>query len=492
MRYLLMLLIQLFVIPLYAWQHTVITGTVVNEESGSGVNGASVYISNSTFGTTCNAEGQFALSSFPPFPFALTISAIGYETAVFRIPVAGNTASALSLSLKPKLLGLEEITITPPEKNGWKKYGALFTEEFIGYSAFAAQCTIVNKEVLQFNFDLKSGILKVWADAPLQVRNQATGYDLIFWLDDFELDRFKHTVYFRGATLFRERTARNAKQADVWRKNRQTAYGGSINHFMRSLYKGNAAEEGFDIRKLLRIPEEDAGDYLPERTDTIIRGEMGKLKKLLTEIAVPDTNALKVLNTLIAIKGWWEDSLQTVPFSIERKQEADTSLLKRYVFTKDTVSRDRIIVCYYTSGKGPKSMPGGSAPELLNPMPFPKLKIDGIPGFKRRRMLDFLFQPLLAADSMVYREETGQVNLRFADFLHITYTREKEDPEYVERRFPGKKMPLAEERSIIGLKNKEGIYITRDGNFSSIYDLLADQYWSYEKLDKLLPLDYAP
>lgn len=484
----LFVLFLLMPFKLFAWQSMPVKGRIVNQESGVAIGGASVYINNSTFGTVCNSEGFFLLEHHPALPFELIISAIGYETEVMKI-TAINADQPLNVSLKTKLLDIAEVTITSPEKNGWEKYGKTFTEEFIGYSDFAKQCKLLNKEVLQFNFNPKTGILKVWADAPLQIRNNATGYNITYWLDDFELNQFKHLLYFRGYAHFSALKTSNARQKiKRFEENRKLAYEGSVYHFMRSLYKGNPLEEGFEIRKLMRMAEDDAGAYLPKKTDTIFRKDTGKVKALAMEISDGSASAI---NFLMNLKNWWDDSTKVDPLKIVAKDTTDTLVFKSYVFIKDTAHHEKIFVNYYESRGEQQNANAEKPPILMTKRIFlnENIKIDKLPTMKTQP-LDFLFLPLLKTDSLVWKEESGKVNLRFTNYLHVTYTKEKEESEYLNKKHFFKKIMPADQQSIISITNKDGISITEDGNFYNSYDMMAEQYWSYEKLDKLLPLDY--
>ena len=61
-------------------------------------------------------------------------------------------------------------------------------EEFIGYSAYATDCKLINKDVLRFYWDQENMMLRVTADAPLKIENNATGYLITYWLEDFTLN----------------------------------------------------------------------------------------------------------------------------------------------------------------------------------------------------------------------------------------------------------------------------------------------------------------
>src|SRR5690606_33731791 len=106
------------------------------------------FINNTTYGCIGDSMGVFELKRFPSLPFSLTITAVGYESVL--LPIKGDHFNQnLIVSLKAKVMNLKEVTVRNPEPNGWEQYGQRFKEEFIGYSQFADQCEILNKEVLE-------------------------------------------------------------------------------------------------------------------------------------------------------------------------------------------------------------------------------------------------------------------------------------------------------------------------------------------------------
>ncbi len=99
--------------------------------------------------------------------------------------------------------------------------------------------------------------------------------------------------------------------------------------------------------------------------------------------------------------------------------------------------------------------------------------------------------------------EQGQTDLSkqlpFENFLYVTYTKEKETPEYVQNFKPGGRMntvsasKLGEQVSWIALvEGKESIEFERTGY---LYDPLAfysQGYWGFEKVADMVPINYKP
>jgi hypothetical protein len=71
----------------------------------------------------------------------------------------------------------------------------------------------------------------------------------------------------------------------------------------------------------------------------------------------------------------------------------------------------------------------------------------------------------------------------FENYLQVVYNREFEEARY-------SSTPKTLQRSIISLHNVDGIMIFSNGAFSPANGVLSQFYWAFEKLDKLLPLDF--
>lgn len=476
---------------LQAQDNKLVTGQVTDMQSGAPVGAASVFINNSTYAQICNEQGLFELKNFPKPPFELTVTAIGYEPFTLRVTMSSASAP-LQVKLQQKLIGLEEVTIISPEKEGWLKYGKLFTEEFIGYSPFAQQCKLLNKEVLEFRYDKKDNTLYVSAAEPLRIENSATGYLITYWLKDFEFQFGSRKLFFKGYTRFTVLQSSKEKKNKQWTANRLMAYNGSINHFMRSLYKNNTAPEGFVIRRMKRMTEQEYAQYVPTRTDTLRTDNKDAMKQFLTRLAQEEGDSVKAGGKIIALLHWLTDTAQTPCRLTLDPAPPDTIVTQEYHFIKDTADRHRVYAQYFD-----RRTPGlpDSVKESMLKKAFPyggQMTITkGTPPPRRSRMVDALDPKIIPADSVVIRE-ADNVQLRFPDYLYIMYMSEEEERAYQDVYFRGKPFIPAKQASVISISNPSGVAVMENGNFENSYDLLAEAYWSYEKLDKLLPLDYRP
>jgi len=232
---------------LYA-QAYVVTGKVVDAETGRPITGASVFLSNTSIGTAANNEGLFTLHNIPVGKFDLVASSLGYETHVETINAAALNGG-VTIKLKPKANELANVVVGTYEKDGWTKWGKLFTEEFIGISSNASNCIIKNHEVIKFRHSKKRNYLEAFADEPLLVENKALGYVIHYKLEAFAHDFKSSVISYYGFPLFEEMQG-NARKMKRWKENRKEAYFGSTMHFMRCVYANKIIENGFEVRKM--------------------------------------------------------------------------------------------------------------------------------------------------------------------------------------------------------------------------------------------------
>ena len=114
-------------------------------------------------------------------------------------------------------------------------------------------CKLLNPEVLKFRFSKKTQTLKVSANSPLIIENRALGYNIKYQMEVFSYDFSKRYLLFVGYPFFEEMKAKRNRQIENWRSNRAYVYEGSVTHFMRALYRNHLIEEGFEIRSLVKI-----------------------------------------------------------------------------------------------------------------------------------------------------------------------------------------------------------------------------------------------
>jgi CarboxypepD_reg-like domain len=253
-----------------------IKGRIVNGVTGVAIPGSSIFIASTSKGTVSDNAGAFHLEDIPTGTHELIISCIGYETNVFSFSDA-QLPLQLKVEMTIKVKELENVMIEPSVEEGWDKWGKSFMDNFVGNTANADHCRIKNEKAIRFRYYKKSNRLIAYCDEPVLLENKALGYTISYQLENFEISFKDHTAAFLGYPLFVPMDGKGRQQK--WENKREEAYNGSIFHFMRSLFANRLAEEGFEVRRMVRTPNYEKqrvrSIYNPGLTRQIIKKENG-------------------------------------------------------------------------------------------------------------------------------------------------------------------------------------------------------------------------
>ncbi len=234
---------------IFSFAQYTVTGKIVDSASKEPLYGASVFCQNTTSGTTTNKQGEFSLQLKSGGGSELIISYTGYQTRELRINNSENPVLNIELVKAEKSMQEVVIQTSNEVEDGLTKYGSFFIDNFIGTTPFAAQCKILNPDVLHFYYYKKSDKLKVLATAPIEIENKALGYNMRYQLDTFVYYYKTDISSYRGYCLFTEMSG-NFDEMKKWSANRKDAYYGSKLQFMRSYYDSTLKDDGFDIALL--------------------------------------------------------------------------------------------------------------------------------------------------------------------------------------------------------------------------------------------------
>ena len=229
----------------------VITGKIT-DESGAPVAGASVFLNTTSIGTYSAADGSFSLP-LPQGRYELVVSSVSYQTHTQS--VGSSQTAPITIVLKIKAKELEAVTVGAFDPDGWRNWGAFFIENFMGTSSVSRSCQLQNPQVLRFRYDKKKGLLTAVATAPLVIESKALGYTLTYQLEEFMFDFNRRYIFFTGYPFFTPHKG-SAAQQRRWERRRADSYLGSLQHFMRSLYRNRLVEEGFEVRRMKKVKNE--------------------------------------------------------------------------------------------------------------------------------------------------------------------------------------------------------------------------------------------
>jgi hypothetical protein len=242
-----------------------IRGRLLDAKTREPIVGANVYIANTSVGTVSNEKGTFEIKKTPQNTLELVVAMIGYEAFVMPLSLDTLRNRSLTILLREKVEEIEAITVKAKGSN-WRTNYEIFKKHFLGETENSFRCTIKNPEVLNFNY--KGRLFKASADKELIVENRRLGYVLKYKLVDFSVD-FRDNYFLISGYPFFEPMKGSVKQQKKWNKARKEAYQGSSMHLIRSLYHKNWEQEGFQLKKLVRVPN-------PQRpSDTTIRRKIG-------------------------------------------------------------------------------------------------------------------------------------------------------------------------------------------------------------------------
>ena len=228
-----------------------ISGTVY-DENGKPLNNANVFLDGTTIGVSSDIDGNYKLESIPPGLYDIVFSHIGYENAVYQISEMNGGSRIQTHQMELDLGQLEEVEVISNRINrtetSWERHYSVFRQEILGQSGNAKKSVIENPEALNFSFDEERNMLRAYAQLPLQIRNDALGYRVSYFLESFKIE--EPELRFRGKIRFKNLAPLNAAEKREWRKNRKASYYGSFNHFKRALLSDDLKKEGFRIYRV--------------------------------------------------------------------------------------------------------------------------------------------------------------------------------------------------------------------------------------------------
>lgn len=231
-----------------------ITGTVINGKNKMPLEGASIYLSNTTIGAISSDSGTFSLKDISAGKYDLVVSYLGYKTKVISINEQSNL-NGIEITLYPAAKQLQEVVVNA--NTHWNEEYNLFLMSFIGRDENASHCKIINPKVLSFQYVDSVRVFSAGAEEPLVIVNNALGYKIHYQLEFFTR-KDNHVSYF-GYSHFELMRPKSNNEEKRWEKSRRQAYYGSLTHFMRSLLRKSLEADGFVVKKLIKSDDSLVG-----------------------------------------------------------------------------------------------------------------------------------------------------------------------------------------------------------------------------------------
>ncbi|NOR88073.1 MAG: DUF3179 domain-containing protein [Bacteroidales bacterium] len=239
------------------------------------ISDAHIFINNSSHGTTSDFNGDCELSVSGQETQVLIIRHVLYETLIISPEHYHSLVKGVILEMKSKTVGLSEIKLTAKRSNKWKRKFRRFRKTLLGEGKAAANCKILNPEVLRF--EEKNGTLWVKAVDVLHIENKYLGYTIRFWLEELSIEADGST-YYKGNGQYIDKAEVDDTQ---YIKRREKIYTHSLPRFLRSLLESPNRDALKDFGYELSFDEYEAGAF-----KTILRPTE------LSALTHPDTTAI--------------------------------------------------------------------------------------------------------------------------------------------------------------------------------------------------------
>jgi hypothetical protein len=251
-----------------------IEGKIKDRSTLEPLEGVNVFLNSTTLGSATDIEGKYKILNVPVGYFELVISMVGYETKKKVISIDRKNIRGLDFNISPVSIEIDQIDVYAERDDDWDDQFKLFFDYFIGTSKNAAECKIVNKEIIDFKLSSDKKTLKAAAKDRLEIINEALGYRMFINLMEFNLNRSGETDYLCEA-YFQELETTDPVIQYNWEQNRKEAYLGSAKHFLVALTNHDLFDEGFRVynTEFPSWPQLTKFDYsrpwLEEEVDTV-------------------------------------------------------------------------------------------------------------------------------------------------------------------------------------------------------------------------------
>lgn len=222
-------------------------GKVTGALTGAPLEGATVYISNSSKGDLTNINGTFLITGLSSGKYDLVVSYIGFQTEVYNLYI-NNKDVHVSFAMNQAARKLKEIVIKG-DNSAWKKNFETFLNAFIGTDRNARHTRILNAGALRLN--LNDDVLTAQSKEILVIKNEAMGYLIKYLLKDFYYNKKNGNLHYFGYPFFEEVRPKREAQKRRWEKNREKAYRFSLLRFFRVLGQQKLIEQGYITGKLI-------------------------------------------------------------------------------------------------------------------------------------------------------------------------------------------------------------------------------------------------
>ncbi len=246
------LFLLLLLLPVASFAQLKITGRVIDKRYKTPILNARIVLTGDTTKYKTNEEGVYIIPNVKPGEYTLLITSNEYESYANTWLVYDNSIVIPDI----ELLSIDELDLTNDKYNANRERDLnIFKMMFLGESANAKQCKILNPDVVFVKYNNMLKNLTAFSDEYINIENRALGYLIKYQLRTFHYLK-NGSVYFDGAQKFEDLPGSESEKRK-WKKERLAVYQGSLMHFLRAIIGNHLDEDGFKVSRLIRRLDTD-------------------------------------------------------------------------------------------------------------------------------------------------------------------------------------------------------------------------------------------
>ena len=272
--YLIWVLFFSFAFSLHAQQRFTVAGRIIeNNVAGAPIPFAHVYLNGTSFGTQADVNGRFVLNGIPKGIYKFSISMVGFKTSIKLTSIDADLKNLVE-RLDENVMDLMEVRVKGQKDKVWNKSIKDFENEFLGRDISRSEIQILNREVIDVDYDKQNRVMTAKAEQPLMIENRNLGYLYRGFLVEFK--KGVNRMSFKASGYFEPLKPSSPRQLKRWESNRKEVFQGSIKHFLWALYRNRLSEEGFyayyykDRKYMGVVPEFKADEVVKPTSDSTV------------------------------------------------------------------------------------------------------------------------------------------------------------------------------------------------------------------------------
>jgi hypothetical protein len=231
----------------------------IKDYNGKALLQISVYLDNTTLGTTTDPNGFYEIKNIPSGFYNLIATSPGFKT--FSMNIELNSDKTVSLKLEDQIYESETIVVVEKRPLEWISMLRKFKREFLGENDFSEKCNLLNPEVMNFS-RITSNQFSGYSEQDLQINNNALGYKL--YMNVLSFQSRPNNINYATNIRFEELEPFSKEVKETWEANRRMAFKFSSRDLFKFIYHEKESDD-FQFFLIDYLPRD--GNYPKEKID---------------------------------------------------------------------------------------------------------------------------------------------------------------------------------------------------------------------------------